>query len=333
MFDYKTVFSKFTGSSQPAGVPAQRMMTFLEAVQTCLEKYFCFKGRASRSEYWWWFLAYGLPHILLFYCVHFAFSIPVESALFFFLYTGLYVVCGAGTIPFIAVSVRRLHDTGLSGWWLLFLYLPGILSYALLLPWLGLIGLGLNIYFQSRPSESRANKYGDVPCTASSQPDASGQRMMSFTESVETCLKKCCSFKGRASRAEYWWWALAYKMTLSLFMYCSLYCDESSLYSKNTSMIIFLMCMAVACVGLLPDLAVSVRRLHDTGRSGWWLLACYVPFFLAGLLMSVVNDTWGVAVSSFMIVYFLTRPSEKRANKYGDVPCQEASTDPLKKLA
>ena len=319
----------FTGSSQPDGAPAQRMMSFLEAVQTCLEKYFCFKGRASRSEYWWWILAYGVPHILLFYCVHFAFSIPVESALFFFLYTGLYVVCGVGTIPFIAVSVRRLHDTGLSGWWVLFLYLPGVLSYALLLPWLGLIGLGLNIYFQSRPSEKRPNKYGDVPCTASSLPDASGQRMMPFTEAVESCLKKCFCFKGRASRAEYWWWALAYKMTLSLILYCSMYCGESILYSKNTSMFMTMVCVAVACVGLLPDLAVSVRRLHDTGRSGWWLILCYVPLFLAGLLMDVVNDTWGIPVTSFMIVYFLTRPSDKGTNKYGDVPCQESATDLL----
>lgn len=318
----------FTGSSQPAGAPAQRMMSFLEAMQTCLEKYFCFTGRASRSEFWWWILAYGVPHCLLFYCVHFAFSIPVESALFFFLSLALYVVCGAGTIPCIAVSVRRLHDTGLSGWWILFLYLPGILAYALLLPWLGLIELCLIIYFQTRPSEKRANKYGEVPCTVSSQSDAPGQRMMSFTESVETCLKKCFCFTGRASRSEYWWWTLAYNMIMSLLLYCAMYCSESrlysNLYSKNTSMFLFFAYIAVSCVGLLPFVAVSVRRLHDTGRSGWWLLLFYAPVILAFILSDVVNDKWAISVTSFMIVYFLTRPSEKRANKYGDVPCLES---------
>ena len=309
----------FTGSSQPSDAPAQRMMTFLEAVQTCLEKYFCFNGRAGRSEYWWWVLAYGLPQALLCYCTNLLSLFYVGGPLFL-AYSALYTVWGAGIVPAMAVSVRRLHDTGLSGWWLLLLYLPGILAYALLLPWLALIGLGLIIYFQSRPSEKKANKYGDIPCTASSQPDAPGQRRMSFTESVETCLKKSFCFKGRASRSEYWWWILAYNMILLLLLYCAAYCVYL-LLEKDTLGLIIMVGFAVLCVGLFPALAVCVRRLHYTGLRGWWLLLLCVPV----ISVYVLGTVWVFAVISCLFTYFLSRPSEKRSNKYGDVPCLEAA--------
>ncbi len=308
----------FTGSAQPAGVPAQRMMTFLEAVQTCLEKYFCFNGRASRSEYWWWVLAYGLPQALLYYGFGFVSALYVGGPPFYLSYNALCIVCGAGLVPGMAVSVRRLHDTGLSGWWLLFLYLPGTLAYALMLPWLGLIALCPIIYFQGRPSEKKANKYGDIPCTGSSQPDAPEQRRMSFTESVETCLKKSFWFKGRASRSEFWWLALAYAVALFLLTYSAVYC--SLLYEKEVRNSLLFVLLAVSFIGFFPVLAACVRRLHDTGLSGWWLLLLCVPV----ISEYVLGTAWAFVVISCLFTYFLSRPSEKRANTYGDVPCLEA---------
>ena len=62
-------------------------MRFTEAVKTCFKKSFVFKGRARRSEYWWW-------------------------VLFSFLLGSLYIA-----IVSAAANVRRLHDVGLSGWW------------------------------------------------------------------------------------------------------------------------------------------------------------------------------------------------------------------------
>ena len=310
----------FTGSSQPSDAPAQRMMTFWEALQTCLEKYFCFTGRASRSEYWWWVLAYGLPQALLIYCIAFLSSLSVDGLLFSLSCSALYTVCGVGIVPGMAVSVRRLHDTGLSGWWLLFLYLPGTLAYALELPWLGLIALCPIIYFQGRPSEKRANKYGDIPCTASSQADASGQRRMSYTESVETCLKKSFCFKGRASRSEYWWWTLSYSVALLLLMYCAVYC-RAILYERETANSFAFVSFAAGCVVFFPALAACIRRLHDTGLSGWWLL-----LFGVGVISEYVLGTaWVFVVISCLFTYILSRPSEKGANKYGDVPCMEAA--------
>ena len=80
---------------------------------------------------------------------------------------------------------------------------------------------------------------------------------MSFGESIATCLAKYATFSGRASRSEYWWF---YLFTL-LMQWGSLLVDPSGQLGG-----------LVAIVFLLPNWAAAVRRLHDTGRSGWWLL-------------------------------------------------------------
>ena len=73
-------------------------MTFFESIKTCFSKYASFEGRASRSEYWWFYLA-------VFLCCY----IP-----------GLNIIISVGTIlPILAAGVRRLHDTNHCGWWIL----------------------------------------------------------------------------------------------------------------------------------------------------------------------------------------------------------------------
>lgn len=74
-------------------------MSITDSIQTCFKKYATFEGRASRSEYWWFWL-----------CVFILSFVP-----------GLDIIVGLVTlIPIIAAGVRRLHDTNHSGWWLLF---------------------------------------------------------------------------------------------------------------------------------------------------------------------------------------------------------------------
>jgi uncharacterized membrane protein YhaH (DUF805 family) len=83
-------------------------MEFQEAVRVCFAKYVDFEGEASRSEFWWFFLFTGV--------VSFALAV-VSNKL-----SGLFSL--AVLVPFIAVTVRRLHDTNRSGWWVLIWFLP-----------------------------------------------------------------------------------------------------------------------------------------------------------------------------------------------------------------
>lgn len=100
--------------------------------------------------------------------------------------------------------------------------------------------------------------------------------MMTIQESVKTCLRKYADFSGRATRAEYWWWVLA----TVLVSFCIGAVDGfinsfTGAYSFSPLSTIFGLAV------LLPDLAVTCRRLHDTGKSGWWQLVWFVIAILA----------------------------------------------------
>jgi uncharacterized membrane protein YhaH (DUF805 family) len=83
-------------------------MTFQESVTVCFRKYADFSGRATRSEYWWFFLFIIVVSLATSY---------VSSAL-----SGLFSL--ATLLPSIAAAARRLHDTNRSGWWQLIALIP-----------------------------------------------------------------------------------------------------------------------------------------------------------------------------------------------------------------
>jgi uncharacterized membrane protein YhaH (DUF805 family) len=83
---------------------------------------------------------------------------------------------------------------------------------------------------------------------------------MTFVESVRTCFAKYADFKGCATRSEFWWWVLFNVIASAALGIVS---DKLPL----------LFSLAV----LLPNLAVTARRLHDIDRSGWWQLVGFVP--------------------------------------------------------
>lgn len=101
------------------------VMSFGEAIKAGFSKYATFSGRASRSEFWWWYL----------------FSCLVSMT-----YIGVFVVM----IPSIAMTVRRLHDIGKSGWF----YFIGCIP---------IVGLVFMIIWLTRPSDPHTNEYGPRP--------------------------------------------------------------------------------------------------------------------------------------------------------------------------
>ena len=98
-------------------------MNFSTAIKTCFRKYATFKGRAPRSEYWWFYALYTALEIASTALDETVFNLgPDDIGLFG---TGLLVVM---LLPGLAVHVRRFHDTGRSGWWLALLLVVAVFA-------------------------------------------------------------------------------------------------------------------------------------------------------------------------------------------------------------
>jgi uncharacterized membrane protein YhaH (DUF805 family) len=93
---------------------------------------------------------------------------------------------------------------------------------------------------------------------------------MDFGTAIKTCFNKYADFSGRATRAEYWWFALF------TFIVTLLTC------------LIPIIGWLVSVALLIPGLAVSWRRLHDIGRAGGWYFICFIP--LVGSIILLVWD-------------------------------------------
>lgn len=110
-------------------------MTFSTSIRTCLRKYADFNGRASRSEFWWFFLFTALVSLVLtipIYILVFMLAAASESAAGTGLLTVLTIVWSlvmvavsiALLIPLLAAGARRLHDYGQTAWLLLLYFVP-----------------------------------------------------------------------------------------------------------------------------------------------------------------------------------------------------------------
>ena len=104
------------------------------------------------------------------------------------------------------------------------------------------------------------------------------------------CFKQYADFMGRARRKEYW-----------MFTICNLIIG----YGLGT----LLGFLGLGWLGIIysgavfiPSIAVGVRRLHDTGRSGWWYLLCLIP------------------IANLVLIYFFICDSQPGANQYGENP-------------
>lgn len=100
-------------------------MGFVEAIKTCLSKYFVFSGRAVRSEYWWFVLFVVLVSVVLAVIDASLFGMDPETGESTQVLSPIFQL--AVVIPMLAAGWRRLHDIGRPGWYLL---LPAALSIA-----------------------------------------------------------------------------------------------------------------------------------------------------------------------------------------------------------
>jgi uncharacterized membrane protein YhaH (DUF805 family) len=101
-------------------------------------------------------------------------------------------------------------------------------------------------------------------------------------QAIKSAFMRCCTFSGRAGGTDYWWFVLF--GTIAFGLACLL---DYAAFGRHA-----LFWTTCSVVFLLPYAAVAVRRLHDTNRSGWWLLLVFVP------LGNIVLLIWFCAPSS-----------------------------------
>lgn len=107
-----------------------------------------------------------------------------------------------------------------------------------------------------------------------------------FGNSVSICFRKYVDFHGRAPRSEYWWFVL-------FGFICVVVIGIISRIVPIAGILLIILELAL----FLPNLAVSVRRLHDVDRSGWWILISLVPV-VGTILLLVWFCTQGTSGSN-----------------------------------
>lgn len=110
------------------------------------------------------------------------------------------------------------------------------------------------------------------------------------------CLSKFADFSGRARRREYWTFALVNGLIALILLILGLAFGEDS-PASNIMVTIFYLIM------LVPNLSVSVRHLHDIGKSGWWLFIGFIPL-----------------IGSLLLLVWSLMDSEPGENQYGENP-------------
>lgn len=118
---------------------------------------------------------------------------------------------------------------------------------------------------------------------------------------VKTCLRKYADFSGRASRSEYWFWALAVFVSFVGLLAISVVLN--ALASPLGTIVELMGVVTILFGGLLPGLAVSVRRLHDTDKPGIYYLFSLVP-----------------CIGPFIVLVFALMEGTPGQNRYGPVP-------------
>jgi uncharacterized membrane protein YhaH (DUF805 family) len=125
---------------------------------------------------------------------------------------------------------------------------------------------------------------------------------------TDVVFKKYAVFSGRAGRPEFWWFQLA-----NILVSIAVAIVGAIVFGSGNSALSDIYSLAV----FLPSLAVQMRRLHDTDRSGWWLLLWFV-----------------LVIGWIVLIVFYILPGTRGANRFGESPDGEiSSADGVQPLA
>ena len=173
---------------------------------------------------------------------------------------------------------------------------------------------------------------------------------MTFFDAIRTCLSKYVTFSGRASRPEYWFFALFLFLGSVVFgIFDSVLFDRMPQINKEEIVLEYQpqetpLSTGFSLLTLLPALAAAWRRMHDTGRSGLYVFFPMLLFLAVGGLALAVFAMAGMTPGAFgdfvfgasgmfiglalvimlfsplLVLWWLTRPSQPGDNAYGPNP-------------
>ena len=115
------------------------------------------------------------------------------------------------------------------------------------------------------------------------------------------------NFNGRARRKEYWMYTLIFTVLLIALMTIMFsvlsFSDETGIETGPSVYLTVILVIVFLFAHFIPSIALTVRRLHDTGKSGWWYLIVFVPY-----------------LGNFVIFIFTLIDGDRGDNKYGSNP-------------
>ncbi len=130
------------------------------------------------------------------------------------------------------------------------------------------------------------------------------QQMMGFMEALTTVFRnKYATFSGRASRSEYWWGYLGLAVTSTVLQIFWVVGTIALLDFGQIAALPSLIALVAALGLIIPSIAVNVRRLHDTGKSGWMLLIILIP-----------------CIGFILWIVWMVEDGQAHDNAYGPVP-------------
>ena len=148
------------------------------------------------------------------------------------------------------------------------------------------------------PEDAESCPYCGYSGKVSAAPNGEQPRL-TFSESLSVCFsKKYATFTGRARRSEFWYFYL-FNMIISF----SLNILMSAFMGSSMYMVMMVILWLYSLAVLVPNLAVTVRRLHDIGKSGWNFLWVFLPI-----------------IGVILLLIWLVKDSSKGENKYGASP-------------
>ena len=118
---------------------------------------------------------------------------------------------------------------------------------------------------------------------------------MTFGESISTCFKKCFVIQGRASKSEFWWLQLLWTASILIM----------TIFEGSGPVVYFF--VGIIIIIFIPLFTAGIRRLHDTGKSGFYVLWSLIPF-----------------IGGLIVLAFMLGEATKGRNQYGDNPLKKS---------